>query len=98
MYTFLKVRSLFIESMCFAFSNNISFAATTSICVRSLITYHCCRFYRNLLVSLTFSIELDVIGSAWTFGIFLLLCIFSLFFVKVRKYDSVVDGDHRYVI
>jgi hypothetical protein len=42
-------------------------------------------FLRNLLVSLTFSIELAVIGSAWTFGIFLLLCVFSLFFVKVRN-------------
>ena len=48
-----------------------------------LLNVKSCR--RNLLVSLTFSVELDAIGSAWTFGIFLVLCIFSLFFVKVRE-------------
>jgi len=38
-------------------------------------------FFWNLVVTLSFSSEIKIIGAAWSFGIFLILLVFSLVFV-----------------
>ncbi|CAN0434329.1 unnamed protein product, partial [Hapterophycus canaliculatus] len=38
----------------------------------------------NLLVTLIFPTMLDVIGSSWSFGIFAVIDVYSLYFIKTR--------------